>query len=165
MRIKIGILACVGLIALSSVAPAQEGLFACPSSAQASVQFSNGQMAGFPSYAEGDGARVQRQHPDTYLYAQAKFLNPNGNGVGVGVCQYSNHVGWVAVFAATKVARSISQDNCRAGRCEGIARWRREHTNAETRFDKPGQESIMVCVQTKNGIAHPSAGCRFQMVK
>ena len=163
MHFKISIVIAAGLAIFSSGAFAQDGLFACPDGEQARVMFKDGRMATYPSYAEGDGARVQKQHPETYLFAQAKFRN--AGFAGVGICQYSNHVGWVAMFAADTVARSVQHDGCQAGTCNDIPRWRSEHTNASPQHDRPGQETIFVCVKDKNGIAHPSAACRFQMTK
>ena len=142
----------------SNVVHAGEIDFFCPNSEEGRVLFANKKLSEYPYYAEPKigGTRVQKQHPQTYLFGQAKFLISNGSGVVV--CNYSNHVGLVALFAYVGVVAPKVDEKCTNTNCENEVHWRNEHTYSTIEEDIPGQETINVCVHTKDGIDYPSTG-------
>ena len=85
------------LLCFQSGQAQEDNYFQCPTGSQAIEWFEDGRLSKLPNYSESAGARVQRQHPDTRMFAQAKFVFWDERSVGI--CQYSNHVGVVAQIA------------------------------------------------------------------
>lgn len=165
MYLKIGVV-CLALCVFPSVSGfADEGVFYCPNAEEGRQLYQSGELAKQPNFAESPsgGARVQQQHPNTYLFGQAKYINWDGRGVAV--CQYSNHVGLVATFVRLQKLAVGLKSNCKHKRCEGESHWRNEHTNSTLQEDKLGQENIFVCVETKNEIEYPSTLCGYSAAK
>lgn len=103
-----------------------------------------------PNYTEGPAVRVQRQHPDTGMIGQAKFIG--GSQGAAGICQYYNHVGWIYTTVRRVAAKSPVEDP------DG---WRREYTESYPEQDRPGREMMEVCMEEKNGLFWPSVKCGF----
>lgn len=133
----------------SPISNAQTSL-SCPTAADAQAAFQSGEAQKWPNYTEADGARVQRQYPNTGLVAQSKFISlPKNN---VGLCQYYSHIGLVITTASIGLEKGQLLDG---------AYWRSEYTESTPERDQPGQEMIEVCMTDKNGSAFPSSNCQF----
>jgi len=132
---------------------------ACLTSAEMSRLFQAGDTSRLPNYSESTGARVQRQHPNTFLVAQSKYINWNNKPAAI--CQYSNHVGIVSNFLLGGVTADATDGACDDGSCTNGSYWRSEWTETFEKDDKPGREQIYVCVKDIEGAAIPSGDCRF----
>lgn len=142
-------------LAFAPAADAQDAMF-CPGEDAVRVAFASGDVGAYPNYAEGGGARVQKQHPDTYIFGQAKTVAQN-EGATVGICQYSNHVGVVAMFAMIVKGTVDPLEGCPEHACRAKPWWRTEYVESD-----PADWTLMqVCVVDRNGLAMPSVGCGF----
>lgn len=119
-------------------------------------QFASNSLSKLPNYAEGPGARVQRQHPDTHLFGQAKYVSAN-DGRSFGLCQYFNHVGWVAVFGVAVVGTREPLQGCESAECRSKPWWRTEYVES----DPADEKTMQVCMVERDGEAFPSLGCGF----
>lgn len=132
---------------------------ACLSNADMAARFQSGDTAGLPNYTTSAGARVQRQHPNTALIGQTKFID--WDGMTVGMCMYSNHVGLVASFALRGVLADAGDEACDDGSCLNGAYWRSEWTETLPEDDRPGKEQLYVCMNNLGQTAIPSTDCLF----
>ena len=137
----------------------EDNYFQCPTGSQAIEWFADGRLSELPNYSESAGARVQRQHPDTRMFAQAKFIFWDERSVGI--CQYSNHVGVVAQIALADAVTDAHDDKCDNGSCLNGSYWRSEWAESLPEQDKLGREQLHVCMQDIEGVNYPSIGCRF----
>lgn len=103
-----------------------------------------------PNYTEGPAARVQRQHPDTGMIGQAKFID--GNQRTAGICQYYNHIGWI--YTTVRLNYTKLPVDTPVG-------WRSEYRESYPEQDKAGEEMIEVCMEERDGLFWPSVGCGF----
>jgi hypothetical protein len=135
--------------------------WSCPTAEEGRGLFLKGIMAEWPNYAEADGARVQRQHPQTaFIAAQAKHIDWNGRDAAI--CQYYNHIGLVASSVVIGAKRHPETSICKTETCVSKAYWRNEFTYSSPDLDKAGQEQMLVCMENRDGLSFPSAACRFQ---
>jgi hypothetical protein len=146
-------------MSLTGIAHAQQSL-GCLSEEAAREQFKSGELAKLPNYTAGPGARVQQQHPDTYMFGQAKHLG-EGTAMPFVFCQYSNHVGLVAMFGVPVESTLQPLKGCDFGACRTEPWWRTEYVESD-----PADSKLMqVCVIDRDGQSYPSVGCRFVMRK
>jgi hypothetical protein len=73
----------------------------------------------WPTSGVRPAARVQRQHPNTGLIGQAKFIDTGERSVAL--CQDSSHIGVLLTTAAVDAAKGPLEDG---------AYWRREWTES-----------------------------------
>ena len=144
---------------ISMPALAQDPIEECMDPEIARAFFAAQGLAAMPNYTEGPGSRVQRQHPQTYMYGQAKFIKQTDGGFAI--CSYSNHVGWVAIYGDKIHVPTVKVTKCEKPDCESLPRWRLEYSESSPDQDRPGQEQLHVCVENKGSVEHPSFGCRF----
>ena len=152
MRLILSILALTFIECNLQTASAEESLI-CPSSEAGRVAFASGEAKLWPNYSEGTAARVQRQHPDTGLWAQAKFIGLGADKVAL--CQYYSHVGLVmtAAYVGYEIAEVVDG-----------AYWREEFVEGSEDMDRPGREMLDVCMKKIDGVAFPSTDCLFKSV-
>lgn len=147
---------CVGQAAMAQ----DDNHIACLNNNDMSTLFQNGEASRLPNYSESAGARVQRQYPNTALISHAKYIN--WEGMTLGVCQYSNHIGIVANFiVGGGITADVSDEACDDGSCVRDAYWRSEWTESTPETDRPGKEQLYACMQNVEGAAIPSINCRF----
>ena len=122
--------------------------------------FASGDMKHADNYSEAKnaGVRVQREHPKTYMFAQAKFIDSGKRAVAI--CQYSNHVGLVATYAYLDIQRVDAPESCDTQDCKSKPHWRSEWVESSPEGPK-GKNRMHVCVVTIDGLDHPSADCAF----
>ena len=145
---------------LSTPAFAIEELNQCMEDEIARAFFATGALVAMPNYTEGPGARVQRQYHQTHMYGHAKFIGSSESGFAA--CAYSNHVGWVFIYGDKSVTPKRLDIDCDSDACKADPHWRLEFMESSPDLDKPGQEQIYVCVETKKGLDFPSIGCHFK---
>jgi len=125
--------------------------------------FASGETARLPRYTESSGARVQRQHPNTRLTGQAKHLKLS-DGSTLGICEYSNHVGYVAFFALGSAQADAYDEACDNGTCNDGDYWRSEFRPSNAANDSAAsQEIIKACYRDVDGMAFPSSQCGFTL--
>lgn len=122
----------------------------CPGEEYARNAIETGDAASWPNYSEGPGMRVQRQHPQTGLWAQAKYIAWSDQQIGI--CQYYNSVGHVATMLVPVEGR---------GRPGQDYQWRTEWTETDPASDREGQETLETCVEDRDGTQWPGVGCAF----
>ena len=132
----------------------------CLTGGEMNSLFQSGRAEQLPNYTESAGARVQRQYPKTRLYGQAKHSQVQGGGA-FGICEYSNHIGIVAVFYLYNAQADAYDRACDDGSCHDGDYWRSDWRKADEAEDKPGQEMIKACYRDINDAAFSSAGCGF----
>jgi len=135
-------------------------IITCLGGTEMNALFQSGEASILPRYAENVGARVQRQHPNTKLSGQAKhILQADGNTLGI--CEYSSHIGIVAVFLLGGAQADAYDETCDNGTCKNGDYWRDDWRASDEAEDQPGQETIKACYRDVDGIAFPSAQCGF----
>ncbi|MEO9968379.1 MAG: hypothetical protein ABJG15_00900 [Hyphomonadaceae bacterium] len=132
----------------------------CLKGSEMAPLFQSGEAHKLPNYSESSGARVQRQYPDTALRGQAKHIL-QADGSSLGICEYSNHVGAVAVFLLGGAQADAYDEACDDGTCNDDDYWRSDWREHDAANDQPGQEMIKACYRDINGRAFQSAGCGF----
>jgi len=143
----------------SGVSIAEE-TWSCPDAEAGQSLFNSGEMKSLPNYAESAGARVQRQYPDTaFTGAQAKFIDWDERTLAI--CLYYSHIGVVASSAVLNSQRDDAVAICDKAPCPTGPYWRYEFTESDSKQDKPGREQMLVCMEDRDGLAYPSAGCGF----
>lgn len=144
---------------------AQAKVFKCKSSEEARVEFQSGDLEALPFYDRSPhgAARVQEEHPTTYLFSQSKHLI--ANGIKGAICQYSNHVGLVSTYYVMHMEPVLGINECNSDNCEGESHWRSEWMNPLTEDKNKSSEKIFVCVKTLRGIEYPSSECHFKSSK
>lgn len=132
----------------------------CLSDVDSIEAFESKDMERAPNYtvAPFGGARVQKQHPETYMFAQAKYFKEDD--AGAAVCQYSNHVGLVATYLITNVRPVDSLKGCEQASCKAKPHWREEWVESKPEGPR-GEDTMFVCVQTIGGLDRPSSDCEF----
>jgi hypothetical protein len=153
MKLILGILA-VTVIGLNFQAAIAAEPLICPSPETGRMAFASGEAKSWPNYSEGTAARVQRQHPDTGLWAQAKFIGWNADKVAL--CQYYSHVGLLMTVAYVGYDIAEVVDG---------AYWREEFVEGSEDLDRPGREMLQVCMKKEDSVAYPSTDCRFKSVR
>lgn len=128
----------------------------CLSPDAAREAFKTKELVGKDYYEESHGARVQREHPNTYMFSQTKYVTH----FDAAICNYSNHVGLVFVQVFTRSLRS-QENECNDASCRTSAHWREEWTESTPNLDRPGEERLLVCMEERDGVAYPSVGCSF----
>ena len=145
---------------LGSQATASE-TWSCPDANTARSLFASGELQAIRNYSETDGARVQRQYPDTaFVAAHAKLIDWQG-ARPTAVCQYFNHVGLVSTFVVLDTRRADAADLCETIPCPESVYWRREYTASHAAEDMPGKEQILVCMEQRGDVEWPSTKCAF----
>lgn len=124
--------------------------WSCADAETARQAFADGSASEEPNYSEGPAARVQRQHPDTGMIGQAKFIE--GNQRTAGICQYYNHIGWIYT--------TVRLDSFKLPVDAPIG-WRNEYRESYPEQDKAGEEMMEVCMEETNGLFWPSVKCGF----
>lgn len=142
-----------GLAFASTSAKASDASY-CMAGELANKEFQNNSLQGKHFYTESHGARVQREHPKTYLFGQTKYLQAY-NGA---VCQYSNHVGLVFTLFYPNV-EPVSKEQCISDACSNYFFWREEWAESGPELDRQGYDRILVCVEERSGIQYPSVAC------
>ena len=153
-----------GLACLSPSSHAQETprVISCLNADKLKDLFRNDGTIGLPHYREDVGARVQRQHPDTFMYLHTKYVAPEGRHLGI--CQYSNNVGIVAIYFVVNVQADATDGTSGADFCVGGAHWRKEWAESFEKDDKPGLEYTYTCMKDgESGQALPSGACGFSI--
>ncbi len=138
----------VGALFAPHLAIAEE--FVCPSAEIAREAFGVGEAAAWPNYTEGTAARVQRQHPNTGLWAQAKFIDWNTKSAAI--CQYYSHVGLLMTMVEVGFERGAVDEG---------SFWREEFAEESEDLDQPGKEMLWTCMKREGAADFPSIGCRF----
>lgn len=143
-----------GLMVLG-LGAAQEGaaetrLWTCPDGEFARAAIIDGSIETWPNYAPGPGMRVQQQHPDTGLWAHAKFMQASEHQGAI--CQYYNSIGFVATMVTFVEGREHTADG---------VHWREEWIESRPEQDEPGNEMIETCVRARGGAVWPSHECPF----
>jgi len=134
---------------------------ACIPAGQMLERILEGDVNDLPRYREGIGALIQKQHPKTRMYLQAKYREVNDRTLGI--CQYTSHVGMVAAYVTSDVYADASDGECGPRYCVGGAYWRKEWAESSEADDKPGLEHTYVCMKDRDGIANPSGACGFSI--
>ena len=140
----------VGILFVAQSAFATD--YFCPDGEIARQAFQSEDAKNWPNYSDGLASRVQRQHPQTALMAQAKFIDWDERSVGL--CQYYNHVGLVFTFAFSDASKKETGDE---------SFWRREWTESFPEQDKPGQEMMEVCMERSGNLETMSVRCGFDL--
>ena len=143
-------IAVVTLWALPLSAQAREVVWSCPDGEFAKQAINSGEVQQWPYFSAGPGMRVQKQHPNTAVTGQAKYLESNGKTGAV--CQYYNTAG----FVFTIIAIGAKKYQLTEG-----AYWRKEYTEPLPENDDPNNLMTDVCMIDKSGSAHMSIGCTF----
>lgn len=152
-------LVAIAALSISPLAEAQDN-WTCLNSADAVEAFNSGDMKRASNYSEAEygGVRVQREHPETFMFAQAKFIK--GDERSAAICQYSNHVGLVATYLILDVGTVIGLEVCKTSKCRKKPHWRSEWT--ESKDEGPnGQDRMHVCMVLVDGLERPSSKCEF----
>lgn len=144
-----------GLVFASTSAQADDASY-CMTGELANKEFQGKSLQGKHFYTESHGARVQREHPKTYLFGQTKYLQPY-NGA---VCQYSNHVGLVFTLFYPNV-EPVYKEQCISDVCSDHFFWREEWAESSPELDKQGYDRILVCVEERSDIQYPSVECGY----
>jgi len=92
-------------------------------------------------YTESDigSVEVQRKYPQTYMFGQAKFFK--GAARSAVVCQYSNHVGFVATYLVVGVETLDDIAGCETDSCKSQPHWRSEWTESSSEGPR-GQDRL-----------------------
>lgn len=152
MKFSIKALSVSIFVAFAGVSSQAEETWFCPDGDMVRAGFDSGELQKMPDYYESHGARVQRQHPQTQLIGQSKFIEVDGRIVAA--CQYYNHIGLTAGFMVF--------DTPKGDVLEG-SYWRQEYIESNPSQDVPGAEMMDVCFADINGVAVPSVACGFTM--
>jgi len=144
----------------SSATDASPKVTTCLRGSEMRTVFAAGDTAGLPSYTEAAGARVQRQHPNTRLIGQAKHLQ-QADGKALGICEYSNHVGIVAVFLLGDAKADAYDEACDNGTCSEGDYWRSEHMQTPDGSERENPAMIKACYRDIDNTAYPSSRCGF----
>lgn len=122
----------------------------CPGEEYARNAIETGDAASWPNYSEGPGMRVQRQHPQTGLWALAKYIAWSDQQIGI--CQYYNSVGHVATMLVPVEGRGLPGEDFQ---------WRMEWSETDPGSDREGREMLETCVENRDGSQWPGVGCAF----
>lgn len=140
---------------------AQERQYHCVDGEEARELFLSNELAKAPNYSESAGARVQRQHPTTTMFGHAKYIDHQDDSPTAMVCNYSNHVGSVAIYIGVGARTATPLDACDAGDCGAEPYWRQEYIESYPEQDQLGREQLYVCMFDRDGVAYPNVGCGF----
>ncbi len=137
-----------------------EEAWSCPDAEAGQEDFYDGTMQKWPNYSEAAGSRVQHQHTNSaFVAAQAKYIDWGDRTAGL--CQYYNHIGLVTSSMVMDAKRVDTVATCTELPCPSGPYWRYEFVESTPEQDKPGQEQMLVCMEDREGLAYPSAGCGF----
>ena len=129
---------------------AKDETWNCPNETYTRNAMRTGEVEKWPHYTSGPAMRVQKQHPNTAITAQAKYVDKNGSGGAI--CQYYNHIGLIFTILVLDVRKDS---------LETAGYWREEYTESYPEQDDPNDLMIDVCVEDRKGIAYPSVQCAF----
>ena len=150
----------VALLAFGPLAAFAED-WVCLNDTDGLTAFNSGDMKRAPLFHElkDGGARVQREHPQTYMMGQSRFIASGKLGTTAS-CEYSNHVGIVAFYQIKNVGTVKALDECENSSCGSEPHWRRDRVNTDS--DNPEEHfTIHVCIVSINGYDFPSTACKF----
>ena len=165
MRLIVALLLVTQLSVMSALAHGNHE-YRCIDEEEARQLFLSGELAKANNYSESAGARVQRQHPETHMFAHAKYID-HGDGTDTAmICSYSNHVGLVAMYMAVN-AKTLTpiESDCETKRCRRNPYWRKEYIKSYPHQDAAGKEQVYVCMVDKGGVSYPSRKCMFVLPK
>lgn len=146
----------------SEATDASAEVITCLKGSEMRKVFASGDTARLPSYTESSGARVQRQHPNTRLIGQAKHIQ-QADGKTLGVCEYSNHVGFVAFFSFGGTQADAYDEACDNSTCKDGDYWRSEFRLSGEANDDANEDMIKACYRDIDGMAFPSSLCGFTL--
>jgi hypothetical protein len=153
------------VIALFFIKPAfaehnEDQQFICDSPQIAKEKFNNGSLEEEPNYLADTAARVQKEHPNTHIFGQVKFIISDKQNTNFAICQYSNHVGLV-FQVYYRDAKINNQPYCTTGKCLSSSHWRSEWIEGNSKLDRPQQTHLDVCIIERDSVAYPSIECSF----
>ena len=137
-------------LAFSGLSHAEDVVWNCPDGEYARKAIISGEAKTWPYFSPGPGMRVQEQHPNTALSAQSKYLE--GNGKSAAVCQYYNHIGYVATILAIGAKKHVPSEG---------SYWRKEYSESLPENDDPNNPMMDVCMTNEEDLAIMSIGCAF----